>query len=129
MSPCNARAVQTARLNVDISAILDNQVAIDACAKLIASLWGIPESEVAIGKRNDLVRFDAGGGIARTVILHRSGLIEAWPGQDLDALKALIEQVAGLVLQQNVRQAIAAQYQILEEQTAPNGALVLSIEL
>ena len=129
MSPCNARAVQTARLDVDVSAILDNQVAIKACAQLIASLWGISENEVVVGKRTDWVRFDAGRGSTRTVILHKSGLIEAWPGQDLDATKALLEQVAGLVLQQNVRQAVAAQYPILEEQTAPNRALVLSIEM
>jgi hypothetical protein len=114
---------------VDVSSILGNLVAIQACANLLASLWGMAENEVAVQPGREFVRFDTGSGAAKSVILYKDGRIEVWPDVNLNEIKTLFEQVAGLIIQQKVRQAVAAQYQILEEQTAPNGALVLSIEL
>jgi hypothetical protein len=87
------------------------------------------ENEVAVQPGREFVRFDAGNGTAKSVILYKDGRIEVWPDVNLNEIKTLFEQVAGLIIQQKVRQAVAAQYQILEEQTASNGALVLSIEL
>jgi len=126
---CGAIAVRSAKLNVDVSSILGNLVAIQACANLLASLWGMAENEVAVQPGREFVRFDAGNGTAKSVILYKDGRTEVWPDVNLNEIKTLFEQVAGLIIQQKVRQAVAAQYQILEEQTAPNGALVLSIEL
>jgi len=126
---CGAVAVRSAKLNVDVSSILGNPVAIQACVNLLASLWGMAENEVAVQPGREFVRFDASSGTARSVILYKDGRIEVWPDVNLNEIKTLFEQVAGLIIQQKVRQAVAAQYQILEEQTAPNGALVLSIEL
>jgi len=125
---CGAIAVRFAKLNVDVSSILGNLVAIQACANLLASLWEMAENEVAVQPGREFVRFDAGNGTAKSVILYKDGRIEVWPDVNLNEIKTLFEQVAGLIIQQKVRQAVAVQYQILEEQTAPNGALVLSIE-
>jgi len=59
----------------------------------------------------------------------RPGGIQVFPNKELLGVKNLVEQIAGLIIQARVRQAVAAQYQIQEEQQAPNGALVLTFEL
>jgi len=42
---------------------------------------------------------------------------------------AFLTQAAGLLFQQQARAAIATRYSIIEEQRAPNGALVLTVNL
>ncbi len=44
-------------------------------------------------------------------------------------ITAFLAKTAGILFQRNARQAIASRYAIGEEQRAPNGALVLSVEL
>jgi len=73
--------------------------------------------------------------------LHRNGQMElrdGWdlsrkhvanPNQFLDQVGAVLNQVAGLLFQQQARAAIATRYSIIEEQRAPNGALVLTVNL
>ncbi|HIP97507.1 MAG TPA: hypothetical protein EYH32_09885 [Anaerolineae bacterium] len=75
------------------------------------------------------------------VRLHKNGQIElrdGWdlsrkhianPNQFLDQVGAVFNQVTGLLFQQQVRATIAARYAIAEEQRAPNGALVLTVDL
>jgi len=75
------------------------------------------------------------------VRLHRNGQVElrdGWdlsrkhvanPNQFLDQVGAVLNQVAGLLFQQQARAAIATHYSIIEEQRAPNGALVLTVNL
>lgn len=46
-----------------------------------------------------------------------------------DEITAFLTKVAGVLFQQKTRQAVASRYAISEEQRAPNGALVLSVEL
>ena len=124
--PCGAVAVQTAKLNVDASVIVQNEVAIEALAKLLEKLWGT--DDIRVSKGADRVLF-SGREAGQAVLLFERGGIQVSPGTDLLSVKGLVEQVAGLILQARVRQAVAAQYPVLEEQQAPNGALVLGIEL
>jgi len=75
------------------------------------------------------------------VRLHKNGQVElrdGWdlsrkhitdPNQFLTQVGAVLNQVTGLLFQQQVRRAIAARYGIAEEQRAPNGALVLTVDL
>ena len=75
------------------------------------------------------------------VRLHRNGQVElrdGWdlsrkhianPDQFLDQVGAVLNQVASLLFQQQARAAIATRYSIAEEQRAPNGALVLTVNL
>lgn len=46
-----------------------------------------------------------------------------------DDVTAFLTKTAGLIFQQKTRLAVASRYAISEEQRAPNGALVLSVEL
>ena len=46
-----------------------------------------------------------------------------------DEITAFLTKVAGALFQQKTRLAVASRYAIAEEQRAPNGALVLSVEL
>ena len=124
--PCGAVAVQTARLNVDASIIVHNNVAIEALSNLFKKLWGT--DEIGVSKGTDRVQF-SGRKVGKSVLIFDRGGIQVFPNEELLNVKALVEQVAGLIIQARVRQAVAAQYQILEEQQAPNGALILTVEL
>jgi hypothetical protein len=46
-----------------------------------------------------------------------------------DEITGFLTKAAGLLFQQKTRLAVASRYTISEEQRAPNGALVLSVEL
>jgi hypothetical protein len=46
-----------------------------------------------------------------------------------DEITAFLTKAAGLLFQQKTRQAIASRYTISDEQRAPNGSLVLNVEL
>ena len=126
MSPCNAIATQTARLNVDASVIVHNDTAVEAVANLLEKRWGT--SEIGVWKGADRVQF-TGRIVGKSVLIFDRGGIQVSPEGELSSIKNLVEQIAGLIIQARVRQAIASQYQIIEEQQAPNGALVLSVEL
>jgi hypothetical protein len=124
--PCNAIAVQTARLNIDASVIVHNNVAIEALTKLLEKLWGT--DEIGVSRASDWVML-TGRKVSKSVLIYDRGGIQVSPNGDLAAVKSIVEQVAGLILQARVRQAVVAKYQVLEEQHTPNGALVLSIEI
>jgi hypothetical protein len=124
--PCGAVAVQTARLKVDASVIVHNDAAIEALTKLLEKLWGT--DEIGVSRASDWVML-TGRKVKKSVLIYDRGGIEVSPNGDLAGVKSLVEQVAGLILQVRVRQAVAANFPILEEQQAPNGALVLSIEI
>lgn len=126
MSPCNAIAVQTAKLNVDASIIVHNNVAIEALSNLLEKLWGT--DEIGVSKGTDRVQL-TGRKVGKSVLIFDRGGIQVFPNKELLGVKNLVEQIAGLIIQARVRQAVAAQYQIQEEQQAPNGALVLTFEL
>jgi len=51
------------------------------------------------------------------------------PDQFLTQVGAVLNQVTGILFQNQVRATIAARYGIAEEQRAPNGALVLTVDL
>ena len=53
--PCGAVAVQIARLNVDASIIVHNNVAIEALSNLLEKLWGT--DEIGVSKGTDRVQF------------------------------------------------------------------------
>jgi hypothetical protein len=126
MSPCNAIAVQTAKLNTDASVIVHNDVAIEALSNLLEKRW--ETDEIGVSKGADRVQF-SGRKVGKSVLIFDRGGIQVFPNNELLSVKILVEQIAGLIIQARVRQAVAAQYQILEEQQAPNGALVLTVEL
>jgi hypothetical protein len=111
---------------VDASIIVHNNVAIEALSNLLEKLWGT--DEIGVSKGTDRVQF-SGRKVGKSVLIFDRGGIQVFPNEELLSVKALVEQVAGLIIQARVRQAVAAQYQILEEQQAPNGALVLTVEL
>jgi len=122
---CNAVAVQSARLSVDASVIVHDDANIEALARVLAARWGI--ENVSVAKATFWVQFSDMKN-RRSVLIFDRGGIEA-SNDDLESVKSLVEQATGMLVQARVRQAVAEQYQVVEEQSTPNGALVMSIEL
>ncbi len=124
--PCGAVLVQTARLKIDARIILSNPNAIQACRKLLASLWKLPESEIDVNESARSVRFGAG---LKSVVVWDRGSLEVRPRKNTAEVQAMIERIAGAVVQQKVQQTVRDRYQVLDEQTAPNGTIVIQVEL
>jgi hypothetical protein len=99
-----------------------NNVAIEALSNLLEKLW--ETDEIGVSKGTDRVQFN-GQKVGKSVLIFDRGGIYVFPDNELLSVKILVKQIAGLIIQVRVRQAVAAQYQILDEQQAPNGAPVL----
>lgn len=126
MCPCNAVAVQTAQLRVDALEVIGNPAAIEAVSKLLSRLWNC---EVNALKDRGGVRFVGENRNWVSVQRGTYSAITAFPKTELESARAIVEQVVGLVLQARVRAAVASRYAVLEEQTTPAGAVVMSIDL
>jgi len=90
--------------------------------------WACEKCAVRL-HRNGQVELRDGWDLSRKHIARRVELVETNPNQFLEQVGAVLNQVAGLLFQQQARAAIATRYSIIEEQRAPNGALVLTVNL
>lgn len=128
MSPCNAVAVRQARMVKvnNAEALLSSPEALAVCKKLLAQLWEMDENMISVDKGRDFVRFNAGLWYVR---IWDKGGVEANPVRFLEQIKSMLDTVIPLALQLRVQAAVAAEYQILGQQRAAAGELVLTVEL
>jgi hypothetical protein len=141
--PCNAVATATAAVAQEqLAALLTNEVvapivmdylqkAHPAEAAYLQDLYAghsLRKAQgVSIVMQNFLVNIKAG-----RVIVNGSrayGADQAEVDALASELQTLLTSAAGILFQNQIAQAVAAQYTITEQQVAPNGALVLTVSL
>lgn len=132
--PCNAIATARAQVNQEgLSKLLTDDVVRQVLAEYLKRKYGYmnPRLRESSWSGVDFIMGNYSIHIQNGAINVAAG----WSGDQLtcDALAAditsFLTKVAGLLFQQKTRQAVASRYAIGEEQSAPNGALVLSVEL
>ena len=141
--PCNAVATATAAVAQEqLAALLTDEVVAQVVmdylqkarpdeAATLQELYARHSSRraqgVSIVMQNFLVNIKAG-----RVLVNGSrgyGADQAEVDALASELQNLLTAAAGILFQNQVMQAVAAQYTITEQQVAPNGALVLSVSL
>lgn len=132
--PCDAVATVSARIPLDTKDILARpQAHVAALKQLVANVMGIgsrPEmvtvdvfaGSIYIYTGNYTIRIDAEGVY---VNVPRFGYTSATS----DSLKSMLTGYIGLLAQAKMKAALAQLGKITTEQRAPNGALVLSLEV
>ncbi|WP_152908961.1 hypothetical protein [Thermincola ferriacetica] len=87
---------------------------------------------VTMSRRRDLLEFDLGGYRAVQISngrVYAQGLAATETETLLQDLTQFVKQLGGVLLQQKVAQAVAKHYRPESQQYAPNGSLVLRVNL
>jgi hypothetical protein len=126
--PCNALATAAARIAKieNLEALLANPEAIEVMRILMAQLWEVRESDILVRKDRNFVRLEYNG---RYVQLQAQAGLVAFPAANLDKIRSILDSVVAIALQLNFQKAVAANYRILEQQRAPDGSLLLTVDL
>jgi transketolase len=140
--PCNAVATATATIAQEhLARLLTDEVVsrvvVDYLQKtypneatrlqdLYAGHLGIKVSGVSVVMKNFLVNIKEG---RVTLNGARRSVSQDWVNALTEELQTLLTGMADILFQNQVVQAVAAQYAVTEQQYAPNGALVITVNL
>lgn len=128
--PCNAVATATARVPVNqmVTELLDEKTAQGIMLVHLKNKFGsadlATDSLGAVIGCPGFVVFYRGGALSITSLIDR-----AYVDEIADELSALLEQAAGIVFQESVKNHLARIGFIESEVTTPEGALVLTMDI
>lgn len=126
--PCDAIGLRSARLAAlsNAEALMQSPEALAVCRKLLAGVWSTDEAKIGVKKSDGDVVLNFGSWYVR---VPPNGNVLVYPDTYASQVKSILDSAVKIALQLKVQKAVAARYQIVEQQRARNGALVISVDL
>ncbi len=127
--PCDAVATLTAKVSEKLTKeVLESEKAAQAVLQYLQQKGYV----VTMSRRNGLLEFQMSNYWTiqiRNGQVYAQGLAAWEPNDLLRDMTQFVKQLGGVLLQQKVAQAIAKHYRPESQQYAPNGSLVLRVNL